>query len=374
MRVTTTERESSLYKIERPRRKSILEEAVPKMPKFIYSVQATESYPLKNHYDANDKLIYLIKKDGKSPPCEAYLFENVLIISWLNRNSNFKREKKLYYIDTSCIVEKYGEKGFKLVYNPEKQKLFECETPEERRRWIHYIRSIFSLSLLSAQETKQIVKHLRSVSSLERPEARYAEDLDALIARRAIDHAKFDELEVIGENVSFAENGSLIGATLEKLIERMTVSNNVQDMAIKDAFLLTYHSFTTAEEFLELLSLKWNVPPPNNEVRSNSALFAQFEMSVLAPIRINIYGILKRWITDHSYDFKSNPNLTRLLSNFIENHMAKTFEKLADNLRTELKRLKTKRDTLASVQRQYLERQIKEIEDEYKCGHRHIAS
>ena len=364
MRVSISERESTVYKIERPRRKSILEEAVPRMPKFVYSVQAGESSPLANYYDTNDKLIYKVKKNGRSPPCEAYLFENVLIISWLNKDNNFKREKKLYYIDTTCIVEKYGEKGFKLVYAPEKQKCFECETPEERRRWIHYIRSILSGSLLSAQETKQIVKHLRSVSSLERPEARYAEDLDALMARRSIDHAKFDEVEVAGVNVAFGEDGSLIGATIEKLVERMTVSNSVQDMAIKDAFLLTYHSFTSAEKFLELLSLKWNLPPPNNEVRSNSALFAQFEMSVLAPIRINIYGILKRWISDHSYDFKSNPGLTRLLSNFIENHMAKTFEKLADNLRTELKRIKTKRDTLASVQKQYLEKQIKEYENE----------
>nr|CAG4712205.1 unnamed protein product [Naegleria fowleri] len=365
MRRSVSERETSVYKTVRPRKCSILEERVPTMPRFIFSVQTMDSTCLTNYYDSNDKLIYQIRKGQKSPPCEAYLFENVLIISWMSKSleQGLKREKKLYFIDHTCMVEKWGDKGFKLVYAPEKQKIFECESAEERRRWIHYLRSIVSGSLLSANETKQIVKHLRSVSSLERPEARYSEDLDTLMKRRSIDHAKFEEPEIPGVNVAFAEDGSLIGATLEKLIEKMTMSQSVHDLAIKDAFLLTYHSFTTAEKVLELLILKWNLPPPSMEVRSNSNLFKQFELSVLAPTRINIYGICKRWVADHSTDFKTNPSLVKLMSNFIENHMAKTFDKLADNLRIEMKRLKSKRDTMVTVQKQYLEKQMKEYEE-----------
>ncbi|KAL9651649.1 hypothetical protein ABK040_001594 [Willaertia magna] len=332
-----------------------------RLPRFIYSIHAKESTS-KNYAETdNDSFIYKLKSKNleKSLPCEAYLFENVLIISWVNQQTK-KRERKLYYIDSTTQVEKWEEKGFKLVYSPEKQKIFECQSSNERRRWIRYIRMVTNANgnnMMSPTEVKQVMSHLKT--AYESPETKYSIDINTVMKNRK-DYAIYEEPEVNSVNISFDDHAQMIGATLEKLIERMTTAH-AQD-TIRDAFLLTYHSITTPETFLNHLTLKWNTPP-TEEIRNDNNAFANFIKTTLIPIRINIYKILKRWISDHSYDFRNNANLTKQLSNFIENHMAKTFENLADNLRIELKKLRTKRDTLSVIQKQYLEKQMKELED-----------
>jgi hypothetical protein len=136
------------------------------------------------------------------------------------------------------------------------------------------------------------------------------------------------------ETTEILETRIIRGASLPKLIEYLTHPSIVDNQFLY-SFLLTYNSFTTAEEFLELLAERYETPPRNEKCTLKE--FADFRDTELFPMRLRVCQVLKYWIENHSYDFRSDVKLRRKFSDLIEHHIAKTnFGHLADNLRTAL--------------------------------------
>lgn len=133
------------------------------------------------------------------------------------------------------------------------------------------------------------------------------------------------------------EYPSIKSATIEKLIVGLTPENYF-DQDFTFAFLLNYKSFTTADVIIDLLRLRWNLPPPQRTSKSGLTIDLEtFEKKKLKPIRLRIYNVLKMWIDDHWKDIDENTHI--LLKNFISEiskdmPQALSLHKLIDNPRS----------------------------------------
>src|SRR3989338_1793940 len=90
------------------------------------------------------------------------------------------------------------------------------------------------------------------------------------------------EADVEGVNV-VRRDGVLVACTLEKLIENITLPVR-QDAELLDTFLLTFRSYTSPAEVVELLISRFHVAPPADAVDEPAR--SQWESDVLKPLRI----------------------------------------------------------------------------------------
>ena len=123
------------------------------------------------------------------------------------------------------------------------------------------------------------------------------------------------------ETILFDENSeSIEAATLNKLVERLTFEKNPDQKYVR-TFLLTYNSFTTPLQLMDLLIARYDIPNPK---KSDSKLLQEFENRKVKPIRLRTFNAIKHWVNHYPKDFASNKTLTNKLRFFLENKMAKT--------------------------------------------------
>jgi hypothetical protein len=85
---------------------------------------------------------------------------------------------------------------------------------------------------------------------------------------------------VIHHAASGSGNDQIRCGSLYKLVERLT-DDRQQDLNHRFVFLLTYHSFTTARQFLKLLAERYFIPLPHNITPSECAFFSKCQCSTL---------------------------------------------------------------------------------------------
>ena len=114
---------------------------------------------------------------------------------------------------------------------------------------------------------------------------------------------------------------SIRAATLEKLIERLTHEKFpgnghinidkqypdknfnvvITDPQLVNTFLLTYRTFSTGREVLDLLAMRFNVPRP-----VNTELQEKYNNSKVTPIRLRVFNVLKTWVDKYFHDCVSD--------------------------------------------------------------------
>jgi son of sevenless-like protein len=83
-------------------------------------------------------------------------------------------------------------------------------------------------------------------------------------------------------------------------------------------FLLTYRSFTSAEEILYKLSERFNIPTPLNITPSELELF---EQGSVKKIKLKTLGLIQYWIKEFFSDFEDRP----ILKSYLEDLLKQTF-------------------------------------------------
>eukprot|EP01117_Protostelium_nocturnum_P009844 TRINITY_DN3510_c0_g1_i1.p1 TRINITY_DN3510_c0_g1~~TRINITY_DN3510_c0_g1_i1.p1 ORF type:complete len:948 (+),score=371.20 TRINITY_DN3510_c0_g1_i1:310-3153(+) len=89
-------------------------------------------------------------------------------------------------------------------------------------------------------------------------------------------------------------------ATLEKLVEHLTFPKFVDPVYAVD-FLLTYRSFCTPEQLLNLLIERFDVPEPLNMDNSEKEVY---QNGVVKPIRLRVFNVIKMWVENYWNDFR----------------------------------------------------------------------
>ncbi|KAI2637499.1 ras GEF [Xylaria nigripes] len=82
------------------------------------------------------------------------------------------------------------------------------------------------------------------------------------------------------------------GGSLLALVEQLT-RHDKRDPNFNNTFLLTYRSFTTAQELFELLVKRWNNQPPPG---LQSQEFESWKTTKQKPIRIRVINIMRTWL------------------------------------------------------------------------------
>eukprot|EP01112_Ceratiomyxa_fruticulosa_P003017 TRINITY_DN13423_c0_g1_i2.p1 TRINITY_DN13423_c0_g1~~TRINITY_DN13423_c0_g1_i2.p1 ORF type:complete len:698 (+),score=159.41 TRINITY_DN13423_c0_g1_i2:79-2172(+) len=128
------------------------------------------------------------------------------------------------------------------------------------------------------------------------------------------------------------------GGTLEKLVERLAW-HKTPDTEFTAAFLLTYRSFTTPTELLNLLIARYNIQAPPTATSEKD--LARFDLKKKI-IQLRVANVLKMWLDKHFHDFEKDQELLNQVDLFIINQLMVDKEAVAMNLKKLLTNRKVK--------------------------------
>lgn len=109
------------------------------------------------------------------------------------------------------------------------------------------------------------------------------------------------------------------GATLSALMERLTMHNSF-DASFNNTFLMTYRSFTTTEEFLQLLFERFRIEPPPDLSNDEIDIWIEKKQK---PVRLRIFNVLKSWLETFFYQGEDDEYL-EIVKNFALVEMAES--------------------------------------------------
>jgi son of sevenless-like protein len=118
----------------------------------------------------------------------------------------------------------------------------------------------------------------------------------------------FLEVDYSAEDIVFNVQGQVKGATLSALMERLTMHNSF-DANFNTTFLMTYRSFTTTEELLDLLAARFRVKEPAGLTEKEHQTWVDQKQML---IRFRIFNVLKAWIESHFYEGEDEVHLKRI--------------------------------------------------------------
>ncbi|CEJ00846.1 Putative Ras GEF [Rhizopus microsporus] len=98
--------------------------------------------------------------------------------------------------------------------------------------------------------------------------------------------------------IVFTTDGSVKGGTLRALVERMTLHDYL-DMNFNTTFLLTYRSFCTSREFLDLLKARYNIQPPDGLTPEEYEVWVNKKQKL---VRLRVFNVLKIWLEQYYYE------------------------------------------------------------------------
>ncbi|KAI8367834.1 ras guanine nucleotide exchange factor domain-containing protein [Choanephora cucurbitarum] len=108
--------------------------------------------------------------------------------------------------------------------------------------------------------------------------------------------------------IVFSVDGSVKGGTLKALVERMTLHDYL-DMNFNSTFLLTYRSFCSSLQVIELLEQRYNIEPPPQLTPAELELWTTQKQKL---IRLRVFNLFKIWLEQYYYE-EDSVVLDRLL-------------------------------------------------------------
>ncbi|KAF9486355.1 ras GEF [Pholiota conissans] len=153
----------------------------------------------------------------------------------------------------------------------------------------------------------------------------------------------------LNDQIEADAKGHIRSATLLALIERLTTHDAPVDLteqaelnAFTNVFLATFRTFTTANNFLEILTERYNARPPQNLSENE---YEDWKESWREPTRKRILDIFNIWLEDHRL-LEEEPHLARPLTEYLRtitepphnvhaNAIIKTLERLTFTLPTD---------------------------------------
>ncbi|KAI8646558.1 ras guanine nucleotide exchange factor domain-containing protein [Parasitella parasitica] len=110
------------------------------------------------------------------------------------------------------------------------------------------------------------------------------------------------------KEIVFNEQGGVKGGTLPALVERLTL-HDFLDMNFINTFLLTYRSFCTSMDLLDLLEARYNLQCPPGLSKEDVFIWEEKKLKL---VRLRVFNVLKNWLETY-YNEDDSALLDRLL-------------------------------------------------------------
>jgi hypothetical protein len=124
-------------------------------------------------------------------------------------------------------------------------------------------------------------------------------------------------------DIAFNADGTMIGATLEVLVEKMTPHDTMVDLDFWETFFLTFRLFTTPQSLLKALELRYELSAPQQMPVTPETMRLWNERKVM-PVRLRIFNLLKTWLESY-WRNESDDCILDALILFIEERLSRSF-------------------------------------------------
>ncbi|KAJ5073248.1 guanine nucleotide exchange factor [Anaeramoeba ignava] len=141
-----------------------------------------------------------------------------------------------------------------------------------------------------------------------------------------------------------------IQAAIVKMLVKFLTKPRSSDQEFLQTFLLTYRSFTSPSELLNLLKERCIEEPPEDCQGANLEIFKKNQSLT----KLKVFNVLNHWIKSHFYDFINDPSIIEEVQSFIENTkqipgLEKPSEQLGDLLKKKQENQKKKVEYSKSI-------------------------
>jgi hypothetical protein len=103
---------------------------------------------------------------------------------------------------------------------------------------------------------------------------------------------KFLDHDYDVNDIVYNMEGNVKGGTLPALVERLTMHDYL-DMNFINTFLLTYRSFCSTQELLDLLEARYNIQCPEGLTEEEAIMWEEKKLKL---VRLRVFNVLKNWL------------------------------------------------------------------------------
>eukprot|EP01080_Neovahlkampfia_damariscottae_P012015 gene12015-5415_t len=241
------------------------------------------------------ELALIYSKSEKEEPVGMIEKEDILNVDTLNQPN--------VYMVRIKVKSKEGK-----VYE------LKCRSKKERDSWLDSLRNWYNEK--KEKELKPASHFYAETFKQESIESLYKKD--EYEKKKLMDSTDETIKIIIYDDI---EKDKIHACTIYKLIQILTETKGEGEF-IK-LFLLTYNSFCTSSELLNLLYLRFNtLPPLTNEkeeyIEITPECFDEFYHSKLLTIRLRICQILNNWILDYFFNIENPEEISKEIQNFCQ--------------------------------------------------------
>ncbi|KAI8371104.1 ras guanine nucleotide exchange factor domain-containing protein [Blakeslea trispora] len=130
----------------------------------------------------------------------------------------------------------------------------------------------------------------------------------------------FLEYDYGPNDIVFNMEGNVKGGTLPALVERLTLHDYL-DMSFINTFLLTYRSFCSSMELMDLLEARYNLKCPEGLDENDAAIWQEKKLKL---VRLRVFNVMKSWL--ESYYYEDDSVLLDRLLEFTQTSIRKTLK------------------------------------------------
>ncbi|KAI9260717.1 ras guanine nucleotide exchange factor domain-containing protein [Phascolomyces articulosus] len=104
--------------------------------------------------------------------------------------------------------------------------------------------------------------------------------------------------EYAADEIVLGSDGNVKGGTVSALVERLTLHDTLDTSFIAN-FLLTYRSFCTTEEFVNLLEKRYTITAPEGLTPQELEIWTERKQKL---IRLRVFNVMKNWLENYYND------------------------------------------------------------------------
>lgn len=137
-------------------------------------------------------------------------------------------------------------------------------------------------------------------------------------------------------DITFNSEGTMVGASLTVLVEKMTPHDGPVDLTFWTTFFYTFRLYTTPTTLIEALISRYNLQPPAAMAFGERERAIWIESKVV-PIRLRVYNLLKAWL-DTYWRSNSDDVVLDTLRDFTVNMVSRTLPAMAPRLEQSIRK------------------------------------